>query len=131
VLGLGLVSGFRAELAGLPGVSFDLQMTNRGRPNVEAMLSGARASVRAEMERRQVIAEGAIRDGDGARLASVLAGAPADAKRNAEAWLAASPAERAALLPELHHDFDAFGDDVISRTQGGVKRAFASAVTRV
>jgi EmrB/QacA subfamily drug resistance transporter len=131
VLGLGLVSGFRTELANLPGVSFDLKMTNRGRPNVEAMLSGARASVRAEMDRRATIAVGAVRDGDAPRLESVLVGAPEGAKQSAEALLAASPAVRLAAVSELRHDFDVFGDDVISRTSDGVKRAFATAVTRV
>jgi len=131
VLGISLLAAFRTELEGLPGVPVDLQMTPRGRPNVEAMLSGARASVHAEMDRRYLLAAASLRAGDAAGLDEAFAGASDAARHTAEALLATPPATRAAAGPELRRSFDAFADDVILRMGVGVKRAFTTAVTRV
>jgi MFS family permease len=131
VLGTALISSFHTELAGLPGVEFDFKASSRGRPNVEAMLSGARASIRVEMDRRFVTAVMAVHGGDLVGATRTLDGAP-DLVRADAARIFATPGEaQDARLPDLKKSFDAFGDDVTARMETGVKRAFTRAVTRV
>ncbi len=111
-------------------MSLSRSMPLRGR-GVDAMLSFAKVSIRAEMQRRYEAVTLAVEAADGARLERAIFDDDAATRARARSLLGSSPEARAVLLPELRRDLDREADAMIARAAFGSRRAFAAAITRV